>query len=60
MYKIQDYILQSKLSLDLILNQEKNIEKLSQLILSALSKKKKYLFVAMADHQLKLHILQAS
>jgi D-sedoheptulose 7-phosphate isomerase len=41
MYKIQDYIKQSKLSLDLIFNQEKNIEKLSQLILSALSKKKK-------------------
>ena len=61
MYKIQDYIKQSKLSLDLIFNQEKNIEKLSQLILSALSKKKKkYLFVVMADHQLKLHILQVS
>ena len=41
MYKIQDYIKLSKLSLDLIFNQEKNIEKLSQLILSALSKKKK-------------------
>ena len=41
MYKIQDYIKQSKLSLDLIFIQEKNIEKLSQLILSALSKKKK-------------------
>jgi hypothetical protein len=45
MYKIQDYIKQSKLSLDLIFNQEKNIEKLSQLILSALSKKKKNIYL---------------
>jgi D-sedoheptulose 7-phosphate isomerase len=43
MYKIRQYLLQSKLTLDLIVKEDKNIEQLSRLILSTLLKKKKIL-----------------
>lgn len=38
MYKIKDYLVQSKLTLDLIEKEKKSIEELSRLILSTLSK----------------------
>ena len=40
MYKIKNYLVQAKLTLDLIDREDKNIEKLSRLILSTLSKDK--------------------
>jgi len=43
MYKIKQYLLNSKLSLDLIAKENKKIEKLSSIILSTLFKKKKIL-----------------